>query len=42
MPQHQHTVISLLLEILLGVLFILLVVVLVETNLGLIYAEVAG
>jgi hypothetical protein len=42
MTQHPHTLISLLLELLLGVLFILIVVVLVEANLGLIYAGVAG
>ena len=37
-----HTLISLLLEILLGFVFILIVAATVQSNLGLIYAGVAG
>jgi hypothetical protein len=37
-----HTLVSLLLEILLGFVFILIVAAIVQSNLGLIYAGVAG
>jgi len=40
MPQHH--LVSLLLELLLGIIFVLIVISLVQANLGLIYAGVAG